>query len=463
LADANRKLSEQIERANTLALEKEALQNKVKTLLAGTPGANTNESPALETTRKELAEANQQLGEQKALAARLTAEKETLQARLRDFEGASNLRAENELLKRELATLRTASTPSRATEQNQQTTKAQAEIAKLQSDKEILRLEKIALENRVKQLSAGNTSSNSGPVFSSRALGSSSSSPDAARLQQLEQERDDLQKKLAAANKELFGRNSKGAKAKIEDLETQMMNLRARLEVFEARQVPYSVEELALFKTPEPRLADPKAGRKSVRELPAGTTPLVIEARRFFAAKQYDKAEEKYLQVLKQDEKNVPALANLAAIQLERNELEEAEKNIRQAIALAPDDAYAYSILGYVKFRQQKYDDALDYLSRAAKLDPENAEIQNYLGITLSNKGMRGPAETALRKAIQLKPGYGGAHHNLAVVYATQQPPMLELARWHYQKALAAGQPHSEELEKMLEPTKTVEAGGGSK
>jgi tetratricopeptide (TPR) repeat protein len=279
----------------------------------------------------------------------------------------------------------------------------------------------------------------------------------------LEQERDDLQKKLAAANKELFGRNSKGAKVKIEDLETQMMNLRARLEVFEARQVPYSVEELALFKTPEPRLADPKAGRKSVRELPAGTTPLVIEARRFFAAKQYDKAEEKYLQVLKQDEKNVPALANLAAIQLERNELEEAEKNIRQAIALAPDDAYAYSILGYVKFRQQKYDDALDYLSRAAKLDPENAEIQNYLGITLSNKGMRGPAETALRKAIQLKPGYGGAHHNLAVVYATQQPPMLELARWHYQKALAAGQPHSEELEKMLEPTKTVEAGGGSK
>ena len=111
-----------------------------------------------------------------------------------------------------------------------------------------------------------------------------------------------------------------------------------------------------------------------------------------------------------------------------------------------------------VKFRQEKYDDALDALSRAAKLDPQNAEVQNYLGITLSNKGMRGPAETALRKAIQLQPGYGAAHQNLAVVYVTQQPPMTELARWHYQKALAGGQPHNADLEKILDAPKKAES-----
>ncbi len=113
--------------------------------------------------------------------------------------------------------------------------------------------------------------------------------------------------------------------------------------------------------------------------------------------------------------------------------------NIRQALTLAPNDAYSLSLLGNLKYRQQKYDEALDALGRAAKLDPENAQIQNYLGTTLAEKGLRGPAETAFRKAIEFDPKYGDAHVNLAVIYISQQPPLEELARWHYQKALAAG------------------------
>jgi Tfp pilus assembly protein PilF len=49
-----------------------------------------------------------------------------------------------------------------------------------------------------------------------------------------------------------------------------------------------------------------------------------------------------------------------------------------------------------------------------------------------------------------LQPNYAGAHHNLAVVYATQKPPFLELARWHYQKALGMGHPKNAELETSL-------------
>ncbi len=43
------------------------------------------------------------------------------------------------------------------------------------------------------------------------------------------------------------------------------------------------------------------------------------------------------------------------------------------------------------------------------------------------------------------------AHNNLAAIYISQDPPLLELARWHYQKALDAGQPHNTELEKALD------------
>jgi Tfp pilus assembly protein PilF len=66
-----------------------------------------------------------------------------------------------------------------------------------------------------------------------------------------------------------------------------------------------------------------------------------------------------------------------------------------------------------------------------------------------------------LRKAIQIEPGYGSAHNNLAVIYASQEPPLVELARWHYQKALASGHPQNPELEKMFE-RKTAEARPGN-
>ena len=154
--------------------------------------------------------------------------------------------------------------------------------------------------------------------------------------------------------------------------------------------------------------------------------------------------------LVKLDESNPVSLANLAAIQLELQKLDDAESNLKRALASNPDDAYALSLMGMLQFQQGKYDEALFSLSRSAQLDPKNAETQNYLGITLSQKGQREPAEAALRKAILLNPRYAGAHHNLAVVYATQRPPFAELARFHYNKALALGQPANPDLEKQI-------------
>ena len=150
------------------------------------------------------------------------------------------------------------------------------------------------------------------------------------------------------------------------------------------------------------------------------------------------------------DEGNPVSLANLAAIQLELQKREEAETNLKKALSAAPDDAYSLSLMGMLRFQQGRYDDAFDALSRSAQLDPKNAETQNYLGITLSQKGQGEAAETALRKAVLLNPNYAGAHHNLAVIYATQKPPFTGLAKLHYNKALSLGQAPSPELEKQF-------------
>jgi Tfp pilus assembly protein PilF len=448
LAETNRKLAEQTKAANALALEKTALQTKLNNL---TPSPSTETE--LNATKKALADANLKLAEQSRQSAGLALEKEALQARLKalsaEAAAATALSTENEVLKKQLAELK-AAPPSadKGEETRRQLSQAQAQVAALQSEKEVLRLEKIALEERVKQLPA--------PPITAAASPAPAKGGDASRIKQLEQERDGLQKQLAAANKELYSRKGKAGAARLAEIENQLATLRARIDVYEARQIPYLPEELALFKQPETQLpqADGKGAKKTVKELPPGTAALAAEARRYYADKQYDKAEEKFLQVLQQDKGNVLILANLAAIELDLNHLDAAEINIKQAVALAPNDPDSLFVLGRLKFRQQKYDDAIDALSRAAKLDPQDAQIQNFLGLALSEKGLRGPAETALRKAIQLDPGFADAHNNLAVAYITQEPPLVELARWHYQKALTAGHPKNPDLEKMIEAKK---------
>jgi tetratricopeptide (TPR) repeat protein len=234
--------------------------------------------------------------------------------------------------------------------------------------------------------------------------------------------------------------------------------LRARIETLEAQPVPFSAEELALIEKNRPVTGTVAPPRKASGKVSRSAAALLAEAQKFIAAKQFDKAEERCLRALKEDEQNVALLGNLAEIQVLLNHLDDAEKHVLKAVSLAPEDAPTLSTLGHLRTRQHKIDEAVDALSRAAKLDPQNADIQNRLGVALSEKGLRAPAETALRKAIQLQPSFADAHKNLAVAYLSQEPPLTELARWHYQKALAAGSPPLPDLEKMLEAKKTAAA-----
>jgi Tfp pilus assembly protein PilF len=400
-------------------------------------GADTN---AQAQAQQALAEANQKLSEQTERADKLAQENQALQARVQTLMGSPDaieaLREENALLKKQTAELKSAATNSvEASVANAEAAKARAQIAALQEDVSVRSLEKAALENRLQRLMAAT------PVQAENE----------ARISDLTQERDDLLAKLGEANKQLYGNKKQDAAAQISALTDEMNTLRARLAVDEAQAVPYTPEELALFKQPAPQLAaNPDAEKKSVNELPDGAAELAAEAQTYFSARQYDKAGDDYQKILQQDEKNALVLANLATIEVEQNKLDDAEKHIKAALAQNPDDAYDLSILGHIEFLRGKYDDAQDILSRAAKLDPQNPEIENYLGVTLAQKGLRAQAETVLRKAIQLDPNDGPAHNNLAVIYASQQPPLTELARWHYQKALDAGQPHNPDLEKML-------------
>ncbi len=420
-------------------------QGKTRTNVVLVPA----QTEALQRSQQALIEANRKLSEQVERADRLALENRTLQGRLESLLSSSRaldaLREENTLLKKQVATLSLGVTHSAApTVQAEEDLKqARLQIASLQSDLQVRRLETAALENQLRKLSAAPEPAPApAPAIDSLAL--------EARIRELTRERNELIAKLGSANQELRSARKQSAAAQIADLNDQLKSLRARLAVEEAQAVPYTPEELALFRQAAPQPAGLEAAKKSIKELPSGSAELVAEAQKFFAAKKYAQAEDNYQKILQRDENNSIVLGNLATIEMEQGKLAEAEKHLTAAVAQNPEDAYNVAMLGYLRFRQEKYDEALTALSQAAKLDPRNPEIQNYLGVTLSHQGLRVPAETALRRAVQLAPEYAAAHNNLAVIYARQQPPLLQLARWHYQKARAAGQPPNPDLETIL-------------
>ncbi len=126
----------------------------------------------------------------------------------------------------------------------------------------------------------------------------------------------------------------------------EVKTLRARLAVDEARAVPYTPEELALLKPPAPAAAVPAGGReKPVNQLPSGTALLVAEAQGYFSAGEYDKAAADYVRILELDPTNGLVLANLAEIELQQGKLDDAERSIEAALKQSPDDAYDLTVL----------------------------------------------------------------------------------------------------------------------
>lgn len=459
-------------RIKALEQERELMQTTIKDDQARM--AKLTDPAALADTKKLLANAILKIEEQNKTIGVLREEKQILDSKLKaepktTRSSTRKLKAENEELKKQLAELK-KTTPATAGEivalknenasLKQQVAQLKTELSSrapstapaVSEEFKKLQFENASLRKDIAILKAREMSPP--PIKGAPEVAAEAPSHESVQqIIKLQQERDDLKRKLDAATN-----GNKKTPRKVEQLQKDLDALQAKIEIYEAKKTPYTAEELALFKAPVPAAAvsrpveeaPAKVTKRSMNDLPVGAGALVAEARRDFSAGRLDEAENKYTQVLKLDDKNAFTLGNLAAIQLERGRFDEAEKNLKVALANSPDDAYNLSLLGILKFRQDKFDEALDALSRSAKLDPNNAETQNYLGITFSQKGQREAAEAALRKSIQLSPDYASAHHNLAIVYATQKPPFIALAKYHYQKAIILGHPKNPELEKLF-------------
>ncbi len=173
--------------------------------------------------------------------------------------------------------------------------------------------------------------------------------------------------------------------------------------------------------------------------VPAELLPLAHQAKASFEQGKFKEAEKLYQQILAREPNNLYSLSNLGVVLFRDGKLKAAELTLKKALALAPRDEFTHTTLGIVFYQESKFDNALAELTKALAINPKSATAHNYLGITASQKGWQEAAEKEMLEAIADNPEYADAYFNLAVVYWTSQPPAKELARRHYEKALALG------------------------
>jgi cytochrome c-type biogenesis protein CcmH/NrfG len=425
----------------------------------------------LDAAQQALAQARRELGTQGATVAALLQEKEVLQKRLLAAANGAEirtLREENAEQKSRLDVLQ-----AEVGEQQKRTESLLAErrvlekrVAELTAQREAdlsvqtaalrneltsSRQEKLALETENRALRAESTEARQ-QLALARDLSPPAISPppDADRMQALAWERDDLRLKLDSAMRRLLEYQMGGELIDLRRLTNQVALLQSRLEVLEARRAPFSAEELALLKAPRAVGTATEARRKSEAQNLSGASAIELVVASGSPADASPVASPPVATARAGRSTSVAALVQLATDQMGRQEFPEAERTLERALADAPQDAICLSLLGQVEFLQGRLEPALDSLSQSAQLDPRDDATFTYLGLTLLRKGLRQPAEAALWRAVQLAPGNERAQYHLAVIYVSQQPPLVELARFHYEKAVAAGLARDPAFEKRL-------------
>jgi Tfp pilus assembly protein PilF len=107
----------------------------------------------------------------------------------------------------------------------------------------------------------------------------------------------------------------------------------------------------------------------------------------------------------------------LGSSYLEVGRLDEAIRELEEAVRLDPNQAQAHNFLGGAYFNARRLDDAIRHLRRATALAPRDAPLHFNLGRVLDVAGRSAEAKQAFQRALAIQPDLAEAHQNLGVVF----------------------------------------------
>lgn len=146
-------------------------------------------------------------------------------------------------------------------------------------------------------------------------------------------------------------------------------------------------------------------------------------------------ARSGYEAVLRLDARHADALHLLGLVHQQQGELAEAQRLIRQALAIGERPAF-WANLGNVLRDMGSQAEAQAAYGRALALQPGFAEVWNNLAMMQAAAGQGAQAEASYRRALAIKPDYAAASYNLALLLAAGG--RAGEAEEHYRRAIAA-------------------------
>jgi tetratricopeptide (TPR) repeat protein len=122
--------------------------------------------------------------------------------------------------------------------------------------------------------------------------------------------------------------------------------------------------------TPTPTPAKAKKSKSNKKETVIRTKD---------SEKAFEKAVAAYKKILAKNKEDDAAYYNLGRSYNKLDEDEDAEKALREAVKLKPDETLYQTELGAIEIKLAHYDEAVKALKKALDLDPENSEAAELL------------------------------------------------------------------------------------
>ncbi len=153
--------------------------------------------------------------------------------------------------------------------------------------------------------------------------------------------------------------------------------------------------------------------------------------RRFQELKQREKAETADFEAAQSDERELRKFAaelhnELAAVLQRQGRSQEAEKHLRQALVVAPDQALAYERLAAVCARTGRLHEAEGFLTTLVRLYPREPSYGVNLGTVLLQLNDLPGAVREFERVLQAHPDEPNALNNLARSYLSSRQQLAE-------------------------------------
>lgn len=177
---------------------------------------------------------------------------------------------------------------------------------------------------------------------------------------------------------------------------------------------------------------------------------IIRRAESAFSEGKMQEAEVLYTKASEATPGSAPLLVSLAAVKTRLGKNGDSDELLKRALKLDLGNSSAWLLLGMNALARNSDEEATADFMQAVVHDRRNARAHNYLGIAAGRREWGDVSEQELRKAVELDPAYADANFNLAVLYLGRTPPLAELARRHYQRALDLGTPRDPLVEGRL-------------